>query len=482
MGTSGSACRTSMDRTLCSLSMCAMFNNPFCQSHDWQNNTLQFGDHPNMQPGFTATLTQRDSLYYTHAQTMALPEHLKLNIEQGDLGTIWAMFAPTTALTPDGPALVLRGKQDHWTYNSHGYLVRVHKVSCKALFQPERTCPVPSTHLEDKRKRFASREDNNNEDIIRQYFTLNKHQQRRVLKGQVWTGETWFKVKPATSTAMTTAPPATAVPSIGNKGKAQRKGKVTTVPEQQPGQQQQIARQPRYRHYHESTTIDNNRNSTSKGCESNSRLLDARRTLLETCPHSAKKISTSLSKQTMGQISTTRSLGDRHLQHQQRMEQKATAMKTIGQTSRTKHYSTNGQDQQTLRTTSSWKVEEHRPFWPIQFYNQTKNNSSSTFWKQQRCELSAQQKSRPQHGWTHKLLQTLEQATHHSTLHVCRNSTIHGADTQNNAKARAAFLQRSMARQGHSNRRTHLGNRNTRSPSENTPEACSSGEFRQAAL
>ena len=69
------------------------------------------------------------------------------------------MIAPTTALTPDGPTVVLGGRQDYWTYNSEGYLARVHKVPRKALFQPERTCPVPTAQLEDFRRTIVRRED-----------------------------------------------------------------------------------------------------------------------------------------------------------------------------------------------------------------------------------------------------------------------------------------------------------------------------------
>ena len=59
-------------------------------------------------------------------------------------------------------------------------------------------------------------------------------------------------MKPGTTTPRATTSPATAVPSIGNKGKAQGKGKratmsqaTTTTP---PQPEQQIVRQPAYRH------------------------------------------------------------------------------------------------------------------------------------------------------------------------------------------------------------------------------------------
>ena len=91
-----------------------------------QGFTLQFGDNPNIQhpKGFTARLEQRDSFYYLNTRIMTLPDNLKLNIEQADDGTISAMIAPTPALTPEGPTVVLGGRQDYWTYNSEGFLLR----------------------------------------------------------------------------------------------------------------------------------------------------------------------------------------------------------------------------------------------------------------------------------------------------------------------------------------------------------------------
>ena len=134
--------------------------------------------------------------------------------------------------------------------SSPGYLVRIHKVPRKALFQPERTCPVPRTQLEDYRRTIVVREDNNNEDITDQYNALNKHQQRRVPKGQPWTGETWFRVKPGTSTAITTTPPATA--RLATKGKHKEKERATvpqaTTTPQQPEQQKQMTSQPAHRY------------------------------------------------------------------------------------------------------------------------------------------------------------------------------------------------------------------------------------------
>ena len=46
----------------------------------------------------------------------------------------------------------------------------------------------------------------------------------------------------------------------------------------------------------------------------------------------------------------------------------------------------------------------------------------------------------PQHRWTHKLLQTKEQATRLSTLHLCRQSAMHCTDTQDNAELASAHV------------------------------------------
>ena len=135
--------------------------------------------------GFTARLEQRDMrVLPQHTRTMTLPDS-----EQADGGTISAIIAPATALTPEGRPVVLGGGQDSWEYNREGYLVHIRKIPRKALFQQQNEhAQCESRNL--KTTTVVRKDDNNNEDITDQYFTVNKHQQHRVLKKQAWTGET----------------------------------------------------------------------------------------------------------------------------------------------------------------------------------------------------------------------------------------------------------------------------------------------------
>ena len=41
-----------------------------------------------------------------------------------------------------------------------------------------------------------TRLDEDNEDFEEQFQSLSPQQQKRVLQGQAWTGEPWFKLKP----------------------------------------------------------------------------------------------------------------------------------------------------------------------------------------------------------------------------------------------------------------------------------------------
>ena len=62
------------------------------------------------------------------------------------------MIAPTTTLTPQGPADTGYAGE-YWQFNTQGELVRVHRQHRKTLFTPARTqCPVPAEQLEDYRK------------------------------------------------------------------------------------------------------------------------------------------------------------------------------------------------------------------------------------------------------------------------------------------------------------------------------------------
>ena len=96
-------------------------------------------------------------------------------------------------------------KQWLLAYNNEGYLVRVHKTRRKALFLPYKTCPIPVDKLENYRRTIVRRPDKNNEDFEEQFQSMSNKQQKRVLEGQAWTGETWFRLKQGTKVPTTTA-------------------------------------------------------------------------------------------------------------------------------------------------------------------------------------------------------------------------------------------------------------------------------------
>ena len=178
-----------------------------------QGFTVQFSDTPSIthSTGFHSTLVKKNQLYHLQVNVVPLPNNMRLNITRDDGGAISAMIAPTTTLTSQGAEVVLGGNTDYWTFNSQGFLVRIHKRQRKALFTPDRTSPVPLEQLENYRRTIINRADGNNEDLTEQYFDLNHRQQKRVLACTVWTGETWFKVKPNTPKPnASTARPATA--------------------------------------------------------------------------------------------------------------------------------------------------------------------------------------------------------------------------------------------------------------------------------
>ena len=145
--------------------------------------------------GFNSALKQREGLYFLPVVLITLPANLRLEVNQTAEGTT-ARIAPVT-LTPTGME-VLRNKNDLWTFNSQGFLVRVHRTTRKALFMPDSRCPVPTERLENYRRTIIQRPNNNTEVIEEAYQDLDKKQQKRIIQGNNWTGETWFKVKRGT--------------------------------------------------------------------------------------------------------------------------------------------------------------------------------------------------------------------------------------------------------------------------------------------
>ena len=125
---------------------------------------------------------------------------------------------------------ILRNKNDLWTFNSQGFLVRVHRTTRKALFMPDSRCPVPTERL-NYRRTIRQRPNNNTEVIEEAYQDLDKKQQKRIIQGNNWTGETWFKVKRGT-TLPGNIPPQPALPPA--KGPATPSQQLTADQPQTP--------------------------------------------------------------------------------------------------------------------------------------------------------------------------------------------------------------------------------------------------------
>ena len=145
--------------------------------------------------GFNSVLRQREGLYFLPVILVTLPANMRLEVNQTTEGTT-ARTAPVT-LTPAGME-ILRNKNDLCTFNSQGFLVRVHRTQRKALFMPDSRCPVPTERLENYRRTVIQRPNSNTEVIEEAYQDLDKKQPKRVIEGHNWTGETWFKVKRGT--------------------------------------------------------------------------------------------------------------------------------------------------------------------------------------------------------------------------------------------------------------------------------------------
>ena len=107
---------------------------------------------------------------------VTLPINMRLEVNQTAEGTT-AKTAPVT-LTPTGME-ALRNKNDLWTFNSQGLLVRVHGTTRKALFMPDSRCPVPTERLENYRRTLIRRPNNNTEVTEEAYQILDKKQQKR---------------------------------------------------------------------------------------------------------------------------------------------------------------------------------------------------------------------------------------------------------------------------------------------------------------
>ena len=158
---------------------------------------LTLDDNPKLHhiKGFNSTLESRNGLFFLQAEITALPKGTKLQIHNTDQGQI-GMIAPTTTLTPQGPADTGYAG-DYWQFNTQGELVRVHRQHRKTLFTPSRTqCPAPAEQLEDYRKTTIRLKDGTTNTFEDKYQTMEAPNKAQP---QMWKGETTFRIKKGTT-------------------------------------------------------------------------------------------------------------------------------------------------------------------------------------------------------------------------------------------------------------------------------------------
>ena len=166
--------------------------------------TAHFNENPAIRhdKGLDSHLQRLHGLFYLNVVIDPLPAGTQLEIKDTPAGRI-AVIAPTT-LTPTGAERMRGGNTDRWMFNNEGFLVRIHKRLCKALFTPDNTgCPVATEHLDNFRRTIVKRADGQHQDITDAYKNLASREQHRVLPGTAWTGETWFRVNSGSPTEVT---------------------------------------------------------------------------------------------------------------------------------------------------------------------------------------------------------------------------------------------------------------------------------------
>ena len=219
-----------------------------------QGFTIHLSEHPTITHpnGFEAKLRTKEGTYFLPVNNTGTPPNYKLDVHETQQG-IKATISPIT-LTPGGAQWVTH-QHDIWTYNSQGYLVRLHKAKRRATYMPDQQCPVPMDKLEDYRRTIAHKHDGTTEDFEEKLHSLEHTQQKRMLN-TAWKGETWFKVK---QNARPPKPPITTPATTGKalpahnqqqqeslqqkrrytEKKPERPEEMATSSEQQPSRSQQ---------------------------------------------------------------------------------------------------------------------------------------------------------------------------------------------------------------------------------------------------
>ena len=164
-----------------------------------QGFNIQLNETPTIthKHGFETQLVQRDGLYYMRAEMTQLPHGTTLTVKHTEQGQV-GMIAPTMTLTPTGPATQAGGgNADYWYWNEQGYLVRHHTQYRRSLFVPRDSCPIPQEDIGNYRKTIVKYADKPDEQHIEEAWqSLNHKQQKRMLPGNIWRGETWSKTTP----------------------------------------------------------------------------------------------------------------------------------------------------------------------------------------------------------------------------------------------------------------------------------------------
>ena len=234
------------------------------------------------------------------------------------------------------------------------FLVRTHRTTRKALFVPDRRRPIPTDRLENYQKNHClpARQNGNNEDFEDKYQELNKSQQKRVLQGPTWTGETWFRVKKGTILPGNRPPQPPAVTITNTQGT--RSNVDISIVSTTTVDKTHLPRGP----------LKTHRNSTSKHPQQQHRFhiqktFNQRRTIgLEkaTCGKeyifNHEWICTYRNKQTMDQTSQDW-LNKEEPSSDLWTEQEDMQWKTTGQQRDKQHSTRNGQDQQTSKNVHS---------------------------------------------------------------------------------------------------------------------------------
>ena len=75
--------------------------------------------------------------------------------------------------------------------------MRHHTQYRRSLFVPRDNCPIPQEDIGNYRKTIVRYADKPDEQHIEEAWkSLNHKQQKRMLPGNIWRGETWFRTTP----------------------------------------------------------------------------------------------------------------------------------------------------------------------------------------------------------------------------------------------------------------------------------------------